>query len=100
MRRQPLKRSFLLMSKGRTHYSANKPTKNNTRTELIAEQKRTQARLERGDTSVLERLQEIDEELIAIGAESAEGRARRILSGLGFTKKMQVKTIFLTNKGQ
>lgn len=47
--------------------------------------------MERGDTSVLERLQEIDEELIAHGAESAEGRARRILSGLGFTKKMQVK---------
>jgi len=61
------------------------------RTELITEQKRVQAKLERGDTSVLERLQEIDEELIAHGAESAEGRARRILSGLGFTKKMQAR---------
>lgn len=59
------------------------------RTELIHEQRKIQMKLERGDTSVLDRLQEIDEELIAIGAESAEGRARRILSGLGFTRKMQ-----------
>merc|ERR1711887_523537 len=34
-------------------------------------------------------MQEIDEELLAMGADSAEPRARRILSGLGFTEKMQ-----------
>ena len=34
-------------------------------------------------------MQEIDEELLAHGADSAEPRARRILSGLGFTEKMQ-----------
>ena len=59
------------------------------RTDLIAEQKKVMARFERGDMSAQQRMQEIDEELIAIGAESAEGRARRILSGLGFTRKMQ-----------
>lgn len=59
------------------------------RTELLEEQKKVMAKFERGDMSQTTRMQEIDEELIAIGAESAEGRARRILSGLGFTRKMQ-----------
>jgi ATP-binding cassette subfamily F protein 1 len=35
------------------------------------------------------RMQEIDSELNAMGEDSAEPRARRILSGLGFTEKMQ-----------
>ena len=59
------------------------------RTDLIAEQKKVMSRFERGDMNAQTRMMEIDEELIAIGAESAEGRARRILSGLGFTRKMQ-----------
>lgn len=46
-------------------------------------------KFERGDMSVQDRMQEIDEELLAMGADSAEPRARRILSGLGFTEKMQ-----------
>lgn len=33
------------------------------------------------------------EELRAIGADSAEPRARRILAGLGFTKEMQVRPV-------
>lgn len=36
-----------------------------------------------------ERLNEVYEELQAIGADSAEPRARRILAGLGFDKEMQ-----------
>ena len=47
------------------------------------------AKFEKGDMSVQDRMQEIDEELLAMGADSAEPRARRILSGLGFTEKMQ-----------
>lgn len=38
-----------------------------------------------------ERLKEVYEELNAIGAYSAEARARKILSGLGFTKNMMEK---------
>jgi len=49
------------------------------------------AKFEKGDMSVQDRMQEIDEELMAMGAESAEPRARRILSGLGFTDKMQTR---------
>ena len=49
------------------------------------------SKFERGDMSVTERMQELDEELIAHGAEAAEGRARRILAGLGFTERMQVR---------
>lgn len=59
------------------------------RSDLLKEQSKVMNRFERGDMSAQERMLEIDEELIAIGAESAEGRARRILSGLGFTRKMQ-----------
>ena len=35
------------------------------------------------------RMGEIDNELNAMGEDSAEPRARRILSGLGFTERMQ-----------
>uniref|UniRef100_A0A915HWN4 ABC transporter domain-containing protein n=1 Tax=Romanomermis culicivorax TaxID=13658 RepID=A0A915HWN4_ROMCU len=42
-----------------------------------------------GDMEANDRLKEVYEELRAIGADSAESRARRILSGLQFTKEMQ-----------
>merc|ERR1719495_639349 len=57
--------------------------------ELKREQKFVMAKFEKGDMSVQDRMQEIDEELMAMGAESAEPRARRILAGLGFNKEMQ-----------
>ncbi|KAI5753638.1 hypothetical protein M8J77_002024 [Diaphorina citri] len=57
------------------------------RTELLAEC----AKLEAADFSSeqQEQLKEIYEELKAIGADSAEPRARRILAGLGFSRAMQ-----------
>jgi len=64
-------------------------------TVLIADTKRTElmaecAKLEAdSDLSSQDRLKEVYEELKAIGADSAEPRARRLLAGLGFTKKMQ-----------
>ncbi|XP_047001818.1 ATP-binding cassette sub-family F member 1 [Schistocerca americana] len=59
------------------------------RTELLAECKDLEARQEQGDMSVQDRLKEVYEELKAIGADSAEPRARRILAGLGFSREMQ-----------
>ncbi|CAB0020596.1 unnamed protein product [Nesidiocoris tenuis] len=59
------------------------------RTELLAECKQLEEKQEKGDTKVLDRLNEVYEELKAIGADSAEPRARRILAGLGFSRPMQ-----------
>ncbi|KAK7580508.1 hypothetical protein V9T40_001137 [Parthenolecanium corni] len=59
------------------------------RTELLAECKKLEAAQEKGDMSQQERLNEVYDELKAIGADSAEPRARRILAGLGFSKPMQ-----------
>ncbi|XP_012257478.2 ATP-binding cassette sub-family F member 1 [Athalia rosae] len=59
------------------------------RTELLAECKKLEEQAEKGDTKVQDRLQEVYEELKAIGADSAEPRARRILAGLGFSRAMQ-----------
>uniref|UniRef100_A0A1B6FNM2 ATP-binding cassette sub-family F member 1 n=2 Tax=Cuerna arida TaxID=1464854 RepID=A0A1B6FNM2_9HEMI len=61
------------------------------RTELLAECKKLEGEQEKGNTSeaVQERLKEVYEELKAIGADSAEPRARRILAGLGFSRSMQ-----------
>ncbi|XP_015522322.1 ATP-binding cassette sub-family F member 1 [Neodiprion lecontei] len=59
------------------------------RTELMGECKKLEERAEQGDTKVQERLQEVYDELKAIGADSAEPRARRILAGLGFSRAMQ-----------
>ena len=42
-----------------------------------------------GELKLSDRLNEIYEELEAIGADKAEARARRILNGLGFTREMQ-----------
>ncbi|XP_069799875.1 ATP-binding cassette sub-family F member 1 [Dendropsophus ebraccatus] len=59
------------------------------RLKLLEQEKRLQARLEKGDDSVAELLEKVYEELRASGAASAEAKARRILAGLGFTPEMQ-----------
>jgi ATP-binding cassette subfamily F protein 1 len=59
------------------------------RLKLLEEEDKLIAASERGDDTQTERLREVHEELDAIGAASAESRARRILAGLGFTAEMQ-----------
>lgn len=59
------------------------------RTELLEECKKLEAEQEAGNMEVSARLKEVYEELKAIGADSAEPRARRILAGLGFSRSMQ-----------
>ncbi|XP_018550985.1 ATP-binding cassette sub-family F member 1 [Lates calcarifer] len=59
------------------------------RLKLLEEEKQLQARLEKGEDSVAERLEKVYEELRAIGAAAAEAKARRILAGLSFTPEMQ-----------
>ncbi|XP_049886786.1 ATP-binding cassette sub-family F member 1 [Pectinophora gossypiella] len=59
------------------------------RTELLNECKELEAETEKGNMSVQDRLNEVYSELKAIGADSAEPRARRILAGLGFSREMQ-----------
>ena len=64
------------------------------RTELLKESKDLEAMQEKGK-DVTERLNEVFEELRAIGADQAEPKARRLLAGLGFDKEMQGRA---TNK--
>lgn len=59
------------------------------RTELLAECKKLETAANSGDLEIQERLNEVYTELKAIGADSAEPKARRILAGLGFDKEMQ-----------
>ncbi|XP_014261740.1 ATP-binding cassette sub-family F member 1 [Cimex lectularius] len=59
------------------------------RTALLEECKTLEAQQEKGSMLGQDRLKEVYEELKAIGADSAEPRARRILAGLGFSKEMQ-----------
>ncbi|CAN9504144.1 unnamed protein product [Ophioblennius macclurei] len=59
------------------------------RLKLLEEEKQLQARLEKGEDNVSERLEKVYEELRAIGAAAAEAKARRILAGLSFTPEMQ-----------
>lgn len=59
------------------------------RNDLLAQQKQLEDELNSGKLEVQDRLNEVYAELKAIGADSAEPRARRILAGLGFTKEMQ-----------
>lgn len=59
------------------------------RTKTLNECKELEERAESGDLEVQDRLNEVYVELKAIGADSAEPRARRILAGLGFSKEMQ-----------
>lgn len=56
------------------------------RTELLEECRKLE---EKGDLESQEQLTEVYAELKAIGADSAEPRARRILAGLGFNRNMQ-----------
>ncbi|KAL5011674.1 hypothetical protein ScPMuIL_010225 [Solemya velum] len=55
---------------------------------LMEEEKKLMEEQNAGNTKNSERLEQVYEELRAIGADAAESRARRILSGLGFTKRM------------
>jgi ATP-binding cassette subfamily F protein 1 len=50
-------------------------------------------RLEDGDVDANDRLREVNDELVNIGAYAAEPKARRILAGLGFTREMQEKPV-------
>lgn len=56
---------------------------------LLDECKELEAKTEKGDLEVQDRLNDVYAELKAIGADSAEPRARRILAGLGFSTEMQ-----------
>merc|ERR1712142_772055 len=62
---------------------------------LLSEEKQLLAQVESNDKKTSDaankRLKEVYAELEAIGADSAEARARRILSGLGFTIEMQAR---------
>ena len=59
------------------------------REHLLAEQKRLEPLANKGDLRASEELTQIFEELKFIGSDAAEGKARRILAGLGFDKEMQ-----------
>jgi ATP-binding cassette subfamily F protein 1 len=61
------------------------------RTALLEEARELEAAAEKGKggTATTERLQEVYEELRAIGADQAEPKARRLLAGLGFSREMQ-----------
>ncbi|XP_035784841.1 ATP-binding cassette sub-family F member 1-like [Anopheles albimanus] len=59
------------------------------RTELLQQCKELEEAVENGKIELQDRLQEVYNELKAIGADSAEPRARRILAGLGFSREMQ-----------
>lgn len=60
---------------------------------LLEEEKTLTAAIDNGqeDPKKIDRLQEVFDELNAIGASSAEAKARRILFGLGFDVEMQTK---------
>ncbi|XP_050730192.1 ATP-binding cassette sub-family F member 1-like [Eriocheir sinensis] len=60
------------------------------RTDLLQERDQLEANMKKKNKEVdMDRLQEVYEELKAIGADKAEPKARRILAGLGFTLEMQ-----------
>ncbi|XP_055857350.1 ATP-binding cassette sub-family F member 1 [Episyrphus balteatus] len=59
------------------------------RKKLLAKCKELEEKIEAGDMSVQEDLNDVYAELKATGAYSAEARARRILAGLGFSEEMQ-----------
>lgn len=65
------------------------------RNTLLKESEELEKKAENGDLEIQDRLNEVYTELKAIGADSAEPRARRILAGLGFSKEMQNRA---TNK--
>ncbi|XP_002128535.2 ATP-binding cassette sub-family F member 1-like [Ciona intestinalis] len=59
------------------------------RLKLLKLEKELTARQMKGDLSVQDDLKKLYEDMEAIGVDSAESRARRILAGLGFTASMQ-----------
>ncbi|RXG50988.1 ATP-binding cassette sub-family F member 1 [Armadillidium vulgare] len=60
------------------------------RTALLKEKDKLEADMNKKNKHVdMDRLQDIYDELKAIGADAAEPKARRILAGLGFTREMQ-----------
>lgn len=59
------------------------------RWDLLEEEKWLTKKIEAGETELSDRLNEVYEELDAIGADKAEAKARRILNGLGFTREIQ-----------
>ncbi|XP_037079732.1 ATP-binding cassette sub-family F member 1-like [Pollicipes pollicipes] len=59
------------------------------RTSLLKEKTELEKQQSAGDMSVMERLNQVYEELRTIKADAAEPKARRILNGLGFSKSMQ-----------
>lgn len=59
------------------------------REKLMKECKELEEKVEAGNLDLQDQLNEVYNELKAIGADSAEPRARRILAGLGFSKSMQ-----------
>lgn len=63
------------------------------RWELLEEEKKLTAKIDAGDDDPkkIAKLQNVYDELEAIGAEAAESKARRILFGLGFDQEMQTK---------
>lgn len=63
------------------------------RWDLLEEEQRLMKDVDEGDEDLakIERLQQVTEELVAMGADSAEAKARRILFGLGFDMDMQTK---------
>ncbi|XKL68052.1 hypothetical protein PGB90_003543 [Kerria lacca] len=63
------------------------------RTKLLAECKQLEDNQEKGDVSQQKRLSEVYDELKAIGADSAEPRARRILAGLGFSNHLDLNAV-------
>lgn len=69
-------------------------TADTKRTQLLEDEKRLTEELAKSsegddDSELQEELNNVYEELDAIGAASAEGRVRRILAGLGFNAEMQ-----------
>uniref|UniRef100_A0A5S6R4D1 ATP-binding cassette sub-family F member 1 n=1 Tax=Trichuris muris TaxID=70415 RepID=A0A5S6R4D1_TRIMR len=61
------------------------------RVELMEREKQLMERVTSGDLSANDELQEVSDELMAIGADAAEPKARRILAGLGFNEEMQMR---------
>ena len=70
------------------------------RTQLLQEEAELKVRLEtEGGEQVIARLQAVSDELVAIGADAANAKARRILYGLGFNSEMQNRSTFKFSGG-
>lgn len=67
--------------------------------DAIERQAEQQNNIQEQSVEAMDRLTAIYDELRAIGADSAESRARRILAGLGFTREMQQRPTKLFSGG-